>query len=370
MQIVIFLLILNVLIIVHEIGHYVAAVTSGVVVKDFAIGFGPTLIHWKMFGTTWKINLFPLGGYNNLKGEFDEEGEKGDFTSARTLFKLKILVAGAFMNIVLAVIMFYIVLIPVQWKWPVMVDSWVIGGKVEYLTGKEGVELVSALPESSLAQIDLKYPVDLIRVDGKEVKTMNDVTFQIKNGFQNKRQEINIEIITQEGENEILSVKYLPTGKLGIELSESIKVINYGISPITKVFAGWSHSANLIFQMGSYFKTAFSDLIFNKDATTLSNGVSGPVGVYNVVGEVVEKSENALLDLTALTALIGLNLGVFNLLPIPGLDGWHILITLVERLTQKKFNAKILMIVSLVGIGLLMLLTVVISIKDIITMLN
>lgn len=371
---IVFLAILNLLIIVHELGHYVASKRVGVEVKEFAIGMGPTLFQKEWNNTLWKINLLPIGGYNSLKGETESEGGKGNYSSARKKHKLQILFAGVIMNIALAIVVFYAMFLIFGWRVPSVIEFKPIGGDlVTVKSPNSGPIIFEATSESSIKKENIKLPVLLVKINGEDVSTSAEVVEKINTIGKSGADSVMLTVkdpVTML--NKDVKANFIAESKIGISLGDQGDSfeIDYSRSIWTKLFSGVSHSVNVVILTGTFFKRLVGYVLTTRDLQPVSYSVSGPVGVYSVVNTIVTStSTTALRDLFHLTGLISLNLGIFNLIPFPGLDGWHILIVVLEKARKKKFNEETLGKISFIGLALLLLVSFLITIKDIVVFL-
>ncbi|WKZ30198.1 MAG: M50 family metallopeptidase [Candidatus Dojkabacteria bacterium] len=367
--IIIFLLILNVLIIVHELGHYILAKRVGVEVKEFAIGLGPAIFQKEWNNTVWKINIFPIGGYNALKGESESEGGKGNFATARKRDKLQVLFAGSLMNFLLAIVAFYIMMPFFNWQVPAMIEFQPVGGKLTTV-GKltEGPIIYEVSDNSSLKNESITFPVELVSVSGEKVSSTEDAIVKITSHAKEGNTSVELELRDLNSQEvKSYTASYFDSNKIGITIADTqdTYAIDYGENLATKAFSGFSHSINIVKVTGTFFYRMVAYVNTTKDFSPVSQTVSGPVGVYAVVDDIVASSGAMLRDLGHLTGLISLNLAIFNLLPFPGLDGWHILIVALEKVRKKKFNENTLGIISLIGLGLLLAFSFLITIKDV-----
>jgi|GEM_PF-1913388 len=367
--IIIFLIILNFLIVIHELGHYIAAKRVGVVVKEFAVGLGPTLYKKEWNGTLWKINLLPIGGFNALKGESEAEGGEGNFTNARKRDKLFVLFAGSIMNIIFAVILFTIVIGLNGWKINVEIPSeTLIGAKLISSPEAGQPRIVLLTDSSSLVLENLKLPLQVYRVNDNSPTSADAVMSLLKNEFNNGAKEVLLVITEAESTTQrSVIARFNEQGKIGIQLVDRYQ-IDYSQNILTKVLSGASHSVNTVLIMSDYLKTIVSYTVRTQDIAPASTVVSGPIGVYSVVENRINVSSTLIFDLLNITALISLNLGVFNLLPFPALDGWHILITVLEKVRKRNFNKDLLTKITVGGFIFLLLLSLVITIKDILVL--
>jgi len=335
------LLVLSGLIFFHELGHYSAARLMGVYVEVFSIGFGKKLFSFKAFQTQWSISAIPLGGYVQMKGQDDSDPTKtsmdaDSYTTKTPLQKIFILLAGPLANFITAFTLYFLIALGNP---PVL--SPVIG------------QVVKESP-ASLAGLQTG---DIIRaINSQKVTTWKEMS-QLISSSQNS---INIEI-QRAGyiEYKLLTPKLTTTKNMYGEPIQR-KMIGIGAS-------GETHSVELnFFEKLNYATTqtiSASTMIF----TGLQKLIVGDVpvselgGVISIVKITSDASEAGFMSVLFFAALISVNLGILNLLPIPALDGGHIMFNIYELITKKAPNEAILMkltiagwaiLFSLMGIGL------------------
>lgn len=368
LEIITLLLILNILIVVHEFGHFIFAKRAGVVVKEFAIGLGPAIWKKEIDGTVWRINWIPLGGYNAFKGENETEPGKGNYSKISKKNKLAILFAGSGMNIILAILCFYLIMPFFNWKVPSMLEFEPVGARLISESKTPEVYITAASENSTFRKVELKFPLQVLEIDGQKILTGTDVRTKIEEGYKNGKTSINIKVkdVAQNKEVDV-DAKYIEGGVVGISLSETEQFfIDYGENIGTKAFSGISHSINIILLVGKFIGVLSNYVAKTNDYSPVLYSVSSPVGIYPVVQDIYARSELAIRDLVYMTGLIGINLGLFNLLPFPGLDGWHILIVVLEKVRRRKFNEETLNKISLIGLIILLGFSLLIVLKDIV----
>ncbi|MCC7304340.1 site-2 protease family protein [bacterium] len=355
------LLILNIMVIVHELGHYLLAKRNGIEVDEFAIGFGPVLWKKKWKGTKWMIKAFPLGGYNGLKGETESEGGAGNFSTASKKAKFQVLIAGSLMNVFTAVLAFYITLGLYGWIVPVPVEFTPVGAEIKVVGPRHPI--VEAVVENSPAsKLDIKPPYQLISINGLEVETPGDVSRIIDTA---QHDEMTLEIRFQDDTRKTVNVTRDKDRKLGISMFPQQLILDYGTSFTHKIFSGFSHTVNVTMVTGKVLGDMISFTSKTGNFEPLSYAFAGPVAIVAAVDGVVSNSNHVVADLANMTGLIGVSLAVFNLLPFPGLDGWHIFLLFYEKARKRKPNEKLVGIITAIGLFLLLTLGVLIMVKDV-----
>lgn len=351
MDLIRFLIIILLLVTVHELGHYIVAKIFNVYVSEFALGFGPKIFQRQGKETLFTIRLLPLGGYAAMLGESSDENEEfAHIPFERTLKGVNrgkqflIYFAGSFMNFVLAFILF----IAIAMSQPTVNQDAIIGQ----------ITPNSPAYNAGLKENDL---VKKITQDGKdyEIKTFSDIS-----QFSQSNTEGKPYTMTLERANETLYIDLVP------EFNEETKSYVVGISaqllPAETSLAGG-------IQAGYMLSVEASQLIFGSviDLFTGNVGVdelSGPVGIFEVTKDINEQI--GIWGLVNFTALLSVNLAIFNLLPIPALDGGRLLIVTIESIIRKSLSEKVEAMLINISFILLMILIIFVTFKDVINLFN
>ena len=329
MSILVSLLVLSALIFFHELGHYAAARLMGVHIETFSIGFGSKIASFNKWGTQWKLAMIPLGGYVKMKGQDDSNPAHKSFDddsyNVKTpTQKIFILLAGPIANFILAFVLYFIIalggpniLSPVIGK--VLKDS------PAYIAGLESKDIVKSINNQ-----DIKTWKDMSKIIEKSNGTLN-ISIQ-RNGF--------IETI-------MLTPKITQTTNM---FNETIQKRMIGIGS-----AGVTHKLTLNpFELISYAteQTVFaSTMIF----TGLKKLIVGEVpakelgGVISIVKLTSDATAQGWMSVLFFAALISVNLGVLNLLPIPALDGGHIMFNLYEMIFRREASEAIIIKLTIAG---------------------
>ncbi len=325
----VFLLVLSVLVFVHELGHFSVARYFGVTVHQFSIGFGPKLItkYWK--GTSWSISLIPLGGYVQMKGQEDLDPAKtstdSDSYSMLTPTKrILILLAGPFANFILAFFLYIFV------------------GFMEH--NELGSQIGGVLKGSPAYQGGLR--------DGDKIVTINDEKIVVWSDLQStiKSNEDDRLYVTVDRNGTTLTFlvipKILETKNIFGE-NEHRKMI--GIAPGNIITTSYGVIDSILY---GWDKTVESSKLIFQGLQKLLQGIvpSSEVGGVISIGKVIsDASDTGIVSLFIIGALISVNLGVLNLLPIPALDGGHIMFNLYELITRRKPSQKVLINLTIGG---------------------
>lgn len=333
------IVIFAVMIFVHELGHFIAAKSLGVKVNEFALGMGPKLISKQRGETLYSIRLFPIGGFCSMEGEDEETKDERSFNNKKPWKRLIILVAGAFMNILLG----FVLLVGIGAS---------SNGYVEPVV-REIVKDSGAM-ESGLLSGD-----KIIRANGRRVNIYEDLSWEVSNNTQDEAV-LNL-LVERDGERKNISITPKETeGRL-----------TYGMSFEVSENSFFKTVKNATYRTVFYARVVIDSFISLIRGTVPLSQVSGPIGIVNEIGNAVETAQTTgvegILSLLSLAVLLTINLGVFNLLPIPALDGGRILFVIIEMIRRKPIPVDKEAIVHFIGIVLLLGLSVLIAFKDIFT---
>lgn len=351
MSILITFLILGFIIVIHEWGHFIVAKKSGVFVEEFAIGMGPMLFGKEKDGTLYSIRLLPLGGYCKMKDEDGDGANDPDSFNNATMFKKFLIVfAGAFMNFVLAISVFFIIN---------------LFAVTETTTIRETVEDYPA-DEVGIIAGDIIYSVN-----GSRTRSFQDVSYAISSA----NTEI-LEIMVKRG-NEKFIFKFAP------KLDEDSGRYLVGIYPELKT--GLLSEKQTGIEQNTFFGTiyeSFWDTVFSIKVTLSSllelvtgklgvDQLTGPIGLTPVIDEQYSNAmaisfTSMLLTMLNIMGLLSANIGVFNLLPLPALDGGRIVFMLVEVITKKPISPEKEGRIHFVGFVILMVFGLFIAFKDVV----
>lgn len=325
------------LILIHEFGHFIVAKLSGIKVNEFAIGMGPAFFTKQKGETLYSLRAIPMGGYCAMEGEDDESNDPRSYDRARPINKFLTILAGPVMNLLLASIIFFIVGLNTG------ITTTSIGNFTDNSPAKEaGMEIGDEVREVNNTKIDNFPEISQIVNDYYKDKDISE-PIEVKVFRESCNEELAFDVKPQkENGNVFFGVE----SKLRkASLFEAIKL---GFLETGKNIA-------LIFViLGRLFTGEIA-----------VSALSGPVGVVKELGN---QAQNGLMSLLYFLGYISVNLGVFNLLPIPALDGSKLVSSIYEMITGKRINKKLEEKVTIVGFVLLIGLIILISIKDIISL--
>ncbi len=356
--ILIFLLILSILVLIHEAGHFFTAKFFGIKVEEFGFGLPPRVFGIKRGETIYSLNLLPIGGFVKLYGEDDAGSGSVNLKQASELPKkdlgrafyarpvwqrAAVVVAGVFMNFVLAVAIVTILFSVVGVTSP----------------GKDVI--VDKVLQNSPAQASGLKTGDIIKkINGQIITSPSELVVITKKHLGEK---ITLEVKDQNSKSKILTVtprKNSPKneGPMGIAISQSVVTKKYPWYQAP--FVGTKEVLNQSFMIAQGLFTVVFQLVTK---ASVPQDVAGPVGIAQLTGTMVSIGLPAVLSFIA---LLSLNLAIVNILPIPALDGGRLLFILVEGVTGKKVNAKYENAAHTIGMALLLGLIALITIHDLI----
>lgn len=362
-----FIVILAILVLVHEFGHFIAAKKSGMKVEEFGFGFPPRLFGVQridgkfkfLFGhpkevnkdaVVYSFNLIPLGGFVKILGENNDAAEiPGSFTSKAFMPRLVTLLAGVAMNFILA---WVLISIGYMVGLPVGIDETVKIPKYAKLSDVK-TNILEVDPDSPAFKAGLKPNDVIVSIDGKPFTVVEDVQEYIR---KNRGKEFSFEI-NRGGKKEGISVKSIEKPVEG-QGSVGISMVSVGKLKYPFPYAFYEGVTTTGIQVRNIFYGLY-DLITSGHGLS---SVGGPVKIAQLTGEVAGLGVIYLLQFTA---FLSLNLGVLNSFPFPALDGGRVLFLLIEKVRGKKNNQKMEQYANVIGFSLLLLLMLVVTIKDI-----
>lgn len=405
------LIVLGIVATIHEFGHFIFAKLFKMTVNEFSIGFGPKIVSWGKKDTIYSLRWIPLGGYVAIEGEEGSSKDENAFSNKAPWKRIIVLVAGVTFNAILATAIFM----------GVNLSSKTYGTKVfdlkqdspAYIAGiRQGDEIiqigdkvthiyqdVALYDDESANDVEVKYIRDgveyttvlknvvedigymgvyfdtakldkegnvlayvqmvepgmpasngklkagdlILKVNGEEIKYSEQVSNIIS---KNANKEVEIIVLRDEKE---VSLKVTPEGKKSIDLG----FVSFEESKTTFATAYYKSISTIDQIVSSYV-----DLFRGKVKVTQLSGIVG-------IGEVISKTEG-LLDFLSMMGMISLAVGIANILPFPPLDGGKVVLVLIEWISKKKVSEKVELVLSYIGFGLLIALTIYVTINDII----
>lgn len=350
-NIIVFFLILGAIVLIHELGHFLTAKLFGVYCAEFSIGMGPKLFSKKKGETEYQIRALPIGGYVAMAGEADQEDNEimKDVPYERTLKGIKtwkkciIMLAGVFMNFVLALVLLIGIYSFVEVQTNTSEIGSVVKNKGAALAGIEAGDVINKIKINNEEHIIASFS-DIQEVLDNENLQLDTDTVNMKVGLTRNKHYLEKEV-TAKYNNETKSyVMGITAATKQLTFAEAIR---QGINQFIEY-------ALLIF-------TTLGKLI--TDMTHTVSQLSGPVGIYTVTTQVTQTG--SISTLLSLTALLSTNIGMFNLLPIPGLDGSQVLFALVEKVIRREIPTRIKYALQMAGLILVFGLMIFVTVNDI-----
>ena len=326
------------LVLFHELGHFITAKLTGMRVDEFAIGFGPKILKFRHGETVYSLRAIPLGGFNDIAGmdpSDNQAGERG-YCEKPVISRMIVILAGSIMNFILPIIIFF----------GVYCFEGVAIPSVEPILG--------AVIENMPAQLaGLQSGDKVLSVNGETVTTWKEFTEKIRLDENEKPVTIQYERNSQVSEVEVTPTVEKSTGRVLIGVQNHVVYEQQGI--LTSFTMAVGNTKDIL----SMMLNALVDLFKAPSGAS----VTGPIGIAQMAGQVATMGFVPLLNFAA---LLSLNLGIINLLPVPALDGGHFVGLVIEAVRGKPLSPKALMYTQRVGVALLLILTVVVTAKDVI----
>ena len=341
MSIVIAILVFGFIIAIHELGHFAVAKACHIRVNKFAIGMGPAILKKQWGETEYSLRLFPIGGFCSMEGEDTESADDRAFCKKKVLPRIAVVVAGAIMNLFLGLILVIIT--------TCMSDAITSTTVSSFRKGTEG-NAVSTSDTCGL-QVGDRF----VEINGMHVFTASDISYKL--GYTDA-DEFDL-VVERDGQKVTLeNVKFYnteTTGRLDFTVYAQEKTIPSVLS----------YSVRETISVGRMIWIGLFDLITGKYGM---HDLSGPVGIVGAIGDAASYGETFVEHLTSLLSLmtmLTINVGIFNLLPLPALDGGRLLFLLIEGVRRKPVKPEHEGMVHLVGMALLLLLMLVVTFNDI-----
>ena len=328
------LLFFGVIVMVHELGHFTFAKIFKVKVNEFSMGMGPKLFGKKKGDTQYSVRLFPIGGFVSMEGEDEDSDDERAFNNKPCWQRIVIVVAGALVNIFLGLII-------------VAVTLSINDG----LAGTNSIHSFTVDSKQVAEYNGLKSKDEIIKIDGRRVLYYTDI------GYLLSRTDGTTDFVVERD-------------------GEKIELTDVEISPFQITILGVDKSFGNVFtdtfkQSASICRMVWLSLFDMVTGKYSIKDVSGPVGVIDFMSDAAAESVKTTdyTGLFTMMALITINIGLFNLLPIPALDGGRLLFLFIELIRRKPINQKYESLVHGIGMAILLLFMVAITFKDIYTLI-
>lgn len=327
--------VLGLLVLVHECGHFVTARLTGMGVREFGIGFGPTLVSRKVGATVYSLNLIPLGGFVKIAGmDPDEEQTEESYGSKPIWARMIVIAAGSIMNFLLPVLLFFIVL---------------LGSGIDQASDQPVIG--GLLPDRPAARAGLTPGDRILAVNGEKIE--NWMHF--------------VQVIRVNADKKV-TIAYERNGAPGsVAITPEFDAkANRGVIGVTPVVTKYQPGPGEAAVMAAKQTVVVAVTIFVGLVQMVTGqapaDVAGPIGVAQMTGQVAQMG---FLPLLQFAAFLSINLGIINLLPVPVLDGGHLMTLAIEAVRGKPISRSKLQVIQTIGFALLMTLLLLATYKDI-----
>lgn len=330
--ILIAILFFELIIIIHEGGHYIAARLMKIKVNEFSIGMGPKVFSFKKGETTYSLRWILFGGYCSMEGESEESDKEGSFSGKSVAARIFVVAAGAIMNLILG----FVIILGIICSQNLV-----------------GTTTVAQFDENAVSAFyGIQVGDEIKSIDGMRVYTSTDVQTGLS-----RSKDGNVEIIVSRNGSDVkLNVQF------AMEEYKDTRFINMDFWLLGREKTVSNVLGNTCKEFISFTRMVFLSV---HDLLTGRYGVSdlsGPVGAVSVVSDAVKTSVYSMLRIMA---LLTINIGLFNLFPIPALDGWRLFLLIGEGITRKKLPSKWEYLINAIGLALLIALMVFVTFSDI-----
>lgn len=330
-------LIFCVIVVVHEFGHFIVARKCGIDVQEFAIGMGPVIFKKQGKHTLFTLRLLPLGGFCSM-GEDEESDNENSFRNKSVWRRIAVIAAGAIMNLILGFILSLIIFL--------------VAGKVTTTI------IAEIVPSSGCEAAGMAVGDRITKVNGLHIFTANDIIYELRND------EDGVLDFVVERDGEKLTFNGVKFG-LTVDEETGERVLNYDFKVYMKNMTAAEllpAAANKFMYYSRLILMSLRDLISGKYGL---NNLQGPVGIVTVISESAQESGFDIGYLLDIAMLISVNVGIFNLLPLPALDGGRLVFLIIEAIRRKPIKAETEGMVHFAGFALLMLLMIIVTFNDV-----
>ena len=326
-----------IIIVIHEFGHFIVAKLCGIRVDEFAIGMGPVIYKKQGKETLFSLRLLPIGGFCSMGEDIDDD-DPDSFRKKPVLSKMAVIAAGAVMNLILGFILSVVLLL--------------VDGKVT------SFEIVWFSDDAVSPQYGLQMHDNIVKINGVRIFSAKDITYQLGNDEDG----IIDFVVKRNGENVRLDNVHFDT-KTDPDTGKRTLIYDFKVQRIDVTAENLLPYAfkNSVYY-GRIVLMSLRDIIRGKYGI---NDLQGPIGIVTTIGGVAEESGFDLSFLLDIATLVTINIGIFNLLPVPALDGGRLVFLIVEAIRRKTMKAETEGMIHFVGFALLMVLMVVVTFNDV-----
>lgn len=341
MKIVVSLIIFSIIILFHELGHFLLAKRAGIKVNEFSLGLGPTIWGVQKGDTLYSLKLLPFGGACMMEGEDEDSTAENSFGSKSVWARISVVAAGPVFNFIMAFVFSLVIICAAGYDLPVLVD---------------------VTPGYAAAEAGLMAGDTIVEMNGKNIHFYRDISAY---GMYHAGEPVEV-VYERDG------VEY--TTELVPKYDEELGRYLYGFVGSA---AREKHSNNIftlmkysVHEVGYWIDSTIQSLRLLVTGGVSVNDMSGPVGIVDAIGDSYEASVSygigvTILQMMYICVFLSANLGVMNLLPIPALDGGRLVFLLIEAIRGKKIDQEKEGFVHFIGLALLMLIMVVVMFNDV-----
>ncbi len=342
----IFILILSLLILVHECGHFFAARLNGVRVEQFSLGFGPAVFKRKRGDTEYKINLIPLGGYVKMAGDsrLEYRGQPDEYFSQPIAKRFAIIFCGPLLNYLLGFLFFWLILFT---GYPSLTSK--VGGLIDDYGAKAA---------------GLEVGDNIIEVDGRRVELWDE----LQQAIRARKNPASVEVKVLRSEQELRFTVGIKDKILDDQLGQQKALGIIGVSPFDEIVEtrhGFWASAYLgvkkTLELTAMTYTGLWRLVTGQ--MSMRDSMTGPLGIFFITSKAAKLG---IVSLLHLLAVLSVSLAIFNLLPLPVLDGGHIFLLGLEKIRKRALGVKAEELINNIGVSLMVALALVVTYNDII----
>jgi len=350
MDLIIFVVALSILVLVHELGHFLAAKITGVKVEEFGLGLPPKIFSKKWKGTVWSLNWLPIGGFCKLYGE--DSGGKGSeaFNQKNPWQKALIVLGGVMMNLLLAIAIFTAVYS-------------IAGVPVE----TDKVAIIGVAKGSPAEMAGLKEKDIVLKVNDLEIKKGSELTEEVGK-YKGETVKLRITNYELQIEKDIeVQVRENPPegeGSMGIAISNTIMQKIKWYEFYKGIGAGFKEA----YYWGEIIASGVGKMVGGILRGQMPKDVAGPVGMFQATSSI--KQNQGILAVIHFFGIVSVNLAIVNVLPFPALDGGRIIFVIYEMIFRKKANQKFEALVNNIGMAILLTLIVTITVGDVIRVIQ
>lgn len=323
------------LVTIHEFGHFIVAKLSGIKVNEFAVGMGPAIYSKEKGETLYSLRILPIGGYCAMEGEDESSSDPRSYDNAPASRRFLTILAGPFMNLLLAAIIFSVVI---------------------FNTGTASTKVGGFSENSKAKEAGIEIGDQILKINDENISEFADISKVLATFYEENDKDLPVEVLVKRNDEEksFIVKPYFEKNTAFLGVSSKLRDVGF-FESIGLGFKEMNKNVKMIFAiLGNLFTGKLS-----------VKALSGPVGVVKEIGN---QANNGLMNLLYFLAYISVNLGVFNLIPFPALDGSKLVTSLYEMITKKKVNKKIEEKVTIVGFVILLSLILLVTIKDVFTL--